>query len=99
MSNYPPGVHAGTPDAPWNLSEGEDAQETIDTLDGQALWESGNHDVDGSLDALGTRITFAPAPAYSTPWRDLSDAERELFESYAAVVRGFAALYERGIDR
>lgn len=98
LSNYPPGTSATDPRAPWNETEAEDAQPTIDSLTGRGFYESGNHDVGGSLDAFDGRVLFEVPMHYGVKWNDLSDAERALFEDYAAVVRGFAALYERGLN-
>lgn len=96
LSNYPPGTSVTDPRAPWNQADGEDATEVIDNLTGQDFYESGNHEIEGSLDAYDGRVAFE-FPDSSRSWRDLSDAERDLFEDYAAVVRGFAALYEQGM--
>lgn len=95
-TNYPPGTSATDPRAPWNETEPEDAQPTIDNLTGQDFYESGNHEIGGSLDAYDGRVTFE-FPDSGRTWRELTDAERDLFEDYAAVVRGFAALYEDGL--
>ena len=97
LSNYPPGTSATDPNAPWNETEPEDAQPTIDDLDGRDLFLSGNWDIGGSLDCYDGRVSFDVPAHYEMAWSDLSDAERDLFEQYAAVVRVFATLYERGL--
>ena len=93
---YPPGAE-NDPRAPWNEVEGEDATEVIDDLDGKSFYESHNHEIDGSLDCYDGRVEFEVPDLLSRPWRDLSEEERALFEQYAAVVRGFAHLYEQGM--
>lgn len=95
-SNYPPGTWAGDPRAPWNQEDGEDAQTIIDAMTGQDFYESSNHDVEGSLDAFDGRVDFR-VPREPREWCQLTAAERDLFERYAEVVRGFAELYEDGV--
>lgn len=94
-SNYPPGTSASDPRAPWNETDGLDVDRAIEEMDGQAFYESGNHDIDGSLDCFNGRIDFLTG-ASSRPWAHLLPEERALFDQYAEVVRGFAHLYERG---
>lgn len=94
MSNYPPGTWAGDPNAPWNAPEGMDTVEYIDNLDGQAFYESGNHDLYGTLDCL-PRLVFKD-PKHNRQWHELTAEEQALFERYADVVTGFAHLYEQG---
>lgn len=96
-SNYPPGTSATDPRAPWNQPEAEDAQPIIDSLDGKEFFRSGNFDLDGSFDCFDGRVEFEVPILYGRGWNDLSDQERALFEDYAAVVRGFATLYEQGL--
>ena len=98
LSNYPPGTSATDPRAPWNQPEAPAVEEVIDQMDGEAFFDSGNWDIEGSLDAFDGRIRFSVPSLYGKRWLDLSDAERALFEQYAAVVRGFAALYEEGAE-
>ena len=97
-SNYPPGTSATDPNAPWNQPEAPSVDDAIEAMDGEAFFDSGNWDIDGSLDAFDGRIRFSVPNLYRKRWLALSDAERALFEDYAAVVRGFAALYEEGVE-
>ena len=94
---YPPGTEFDR-NAPWNQAEPEDAQPTIDDLDGRDFFESGNWDLDGTLDCFDGRVRFEVPNLYGKRWVDLDDAERAAFEQYAAAVRLFAALYEEGLD-
>lgn len=96
-SNYPPGISAADPHAPWNETDPGDAQPVIDDLDGKDLFQSGNYDLDGTLDVFGGRVEFEVPNHYAVKWDDLTAEERALFEQYAEVVRGFASLYERGL--
>lgn len=93
---YPPGTE-NDPRAPWNEVDAPDASEVIDDLDAKAFYESSNWDLDGSLDAYDGRVQFEVPNLYSKRWNDLSSEEQALFGQYAAVVRGFAELYERGL--
>lgn len=97
LSNYPPGASATDPRAPWNQADGEDATEVIDDLDGKDFFESGNWDLDGTLDAFDGRVRFEVPNLYGKRWVDLTEAERDAFEAYAVAVRAFATLYERGL--
>lgn len=97
MSNYPPGIHAGTPDAPWNLPEESDLSPVVENLTGQDFYQSGNHDVEASLDAYEGRLDFDVPDLHRRSWVALSEAEREAFEVYAQAVRMFAGLYGEGL--
>ena len=97
LSNYPPGTSATDPRAPWIETDAPDATEVIDDLDGKDFFESSNWDLDGTLDCFDGRVRFEVPNLYGKRWVDLTEAEREAFEAYAAAVRAFAALYERGL--
>lgn len=96
-SNYPPGTSAADPRAPWNETDAPDATEVIDDLDGKDFFESGNWDLDGTLDCFDGRVRFEVPNLYSKRWVDLTRAEQDAFEAYAAAVRAFATLYEDGL--
>ena len=96
-SNYPPGTWAGDPRAPWNESDAPDASETIDDLDGKAFFESSNWDLDATLDCFDGRVQFDVPKLYAKRWADLSSDEQAAFDAYAAAVRAFASLYEKGM--
>lgn len=97
LSNYPPGTSATDPRAPWNETDAPDATDVIDDLDGKEFFESSNWDLDATLDAFDGKVQFEVPNLYSKRWVDLDDAERAAFETYAAAVRAFASLYERGM--
>ena len=96
-SNYPPGTSATDPNAPWNQADGEDATEVIDDLNGKDFFESGNWDLDGTLDCFNGRVRFEVPNLYGKRWADLTHVEQEAFEAYAVAVRAFATLYEKGL--
>ena len=98
LSNYPPGTSAADPRAPWNETDAPDATEVIDDLDGKDFFESSAWDIDATLDCLDDRVRFEVPNLYSKRWVDLTAAEQEAFEAYAAAVRAFASLYEKGLD-
>ena len=97
LSNYPPGTSATDPRAPWNETDAPDATEAIDDLDGKDFFESSAWDVDATLDCFNGRVQFDVPNLYSKRWADLSSDEQAAFEAYAAAVRAFASLYERGM--
>ena len=96
-SNYPPGTSATDPRAPWNEADAPDATEAIDDLDGKDFFESGNWDLDATLDCFDGRARFEVPNLYAKRWADLTAAEQEAFEAYAVAVRAFATLYEDGL--
>lgn len=95
-SNYPPGA-ATDPRAPYNRADDTDeVGAIIDGMTGRAFYESGNHDISGSLDAFDGRLEFT-VPTGRRDWDDLTGTERALFDQYADVIRAFASLYEDGL--